>query len=41
MNKNDKKSKAEKTKAATSAMYDCCWYEVSCYDPCCGEVSCC
>ena len=38
MNKNDKNSKTKKTKTATSTMYDCCWYETFCYDPCCGGV---
>jgi hypothetical protein len=37
MKKTDKKSKT-KAKKATSAMYDCCWYEASCYDLCCGGV---
>ena len=35
MKKTDKKSKT-KAKKATPTMYDCCWYEASCYDPCCG-----
>jgi len=41
MKKNDKKAKAERSKKATPSMYDCCWYEASYYDPCCGGVCCC
>ena len=41
MKKSDKKSKTEKAKTATPALYDCCWYEPSCYDLCCGGVCCC
>ncbi len=38
MKKSDKKAKTEKAKTTTSALYDCCWYEPSCYDLCCGGV---
>ena len=41
MNKNDKKAKTKKTKSTTSTMYDCCWYDPSCYNLCCGDVCCC
>ncbi len=41
MNKNDKKAKTEKTKDRISTMYDCCWYDPSCYHLCCGDVCCC
>ena len=39
MKKNDKKAKRTKTKTYSS--YDCCWYEPSYYDLCCGGVCCC
>lgn len=32
MKKSDKKAKTEKTKTAIPALYDCCWYEPSCYN---------
>jgi hypothetical protein len=41
MKKSDKKVKTKKAKTATPALYDCCWYEPSYYDLCCGGVCCC
>ena len=41
MNKKDKKAKTKKVKDTVSTMYDCCWYEPSCYNLCCGDVCCC
>jgi hypothetical protein len=38
MNKKDKKLKTKKRGITTSTMYDCCWYDTSCYDLCCGGV---
>ena len=40
MNKNEKKSKAKSEKTATSNLYDCCWYDPSCENLCCGGVCC-
>jgi hypothetical protein len=41
MKKSDKKPKAKKAKTTTPALYDCCWYETSYNDLCCGGVCCC
>ncbi|HMK75320.1 MAG TPA: hypothetical protein VK568_03945 [Thermodesulfobacteriota bacterium] len=41
MKKSDKNAKTKKGKTATPALYDCCWYEPSHYDLCCGGVCCC
>ena len=41
MKKSDEKVKAKKPKTATSDLYDCCWYEPSCDDLCCGGVCSC
>jgi len=41
MKKNDKKTKTKKTKNTTPALYDCCWYEPSFYNLCCGGVCSC
>jgi hypothetical protein len=41
MEKSDIKAKTKKAKTATPALYDCCWYEASSYDPCCGGICCC
>jgi hypothetical protein len=38
MNKNVKNKKMKKAKTTTPALYDCCWYESSYYDLCCGGV---
>ena len=41
MKKVDKKMKSNKAKASVSEMHDCCWYEPSYYDLCCGGECCC
>ena len=44
MEKSDKKAKTRKAKTATLALYDCCWYELSCkfyFDPLCCDGVCC
>jgi hypothetical protein len=41
MKKIDKKSKAKKAETTAPALYDCCWYEPSYNDLCCGGVCCC
>ena len=41
MNKNDRKAKTRKAEDKISTMYDCCWYDPSCYNLCCGDVCCC
>ena len=39
MKKSDKKTKQAKKNNPT--LYDCCWYETSYNDLCCGGVCCC
>ena len=41
MKKGDKKIKTKKSKTAIPALKDCCWYEPSSSDLCCGGVCCC
>jgi len=41
MSKIDKKPKTKKTKPIALTKYDCCWYDPSYYDLCCGGVCCC
>ncbi len=41
MNKKNKKSKTKKAETKASNIYNCCWYDPSCYDICSGNVCCC
>ena len=41
MEKKDKKAKTKKRKDTIPTTYDCCWYEPSGDDLCCGGVCCC
>jgi len=38
MKKSDKKTRTKKAKMIAPGLYDCCWYEPSSYNLCCGGV---
>ena len=41
MKRIDKKTNSKEAKITAPALYDCCWYEPSGNDLCCGGICCC